>query len=408
MTNVLIISNAYPGDVSSGRHLRMHNFCTQLAERHACFLVYAGDAGPEADPESELGVIDHYSLPPIPAQGGSSLRHLRVSNASFLRMSAPGYLSDAQQTVGKLCAGWNIDVIVCLATKTAEIVMPIDLPKTLDYCDSRTLTVERMMANRGDTLTPFDRATLYLSNLRQRGLERKFLLEFDRTSTISEADRQSFLKVSRVSPDKVVVIPNGVDASAIAAGENAGPTRRSVAFWGNLDFPPNWTAVEYFYKEVFLPYLSDANVEWHIFGRGAGSSINQMASHEQIFVHGFVEDLFGEVAGHGVMANPMVEGSGLKNKVLEAFACGIPVVSSSLGIEAIEAEEGRHYLQADSPEHMATSIIRLLSEPGFASEIRNAARRFVEERYTWPVVGRQIDTVVRELATVRRTQHIAS
>ena len=406
MTNILLISHLYPASASSGRHLRMHNYCKELARRHGCYLVYAGDRGSDDNPLSDLGVREYESLPEFPAHGGSKLRHLRTSNANFLKLSAPKYLAKARRSVQELCDQWRIDAIVCLTTKMAEIVIPIHLPKILDYCDSRTLTLKRMLANRSQSLTAKERANFHLQSMRQRGLERTFLREFDCTWTISEADRACFLDVSRVRPDKVVVIPNGVSPSALEAGVAREQRHRSVVFWGNLDFPPNWTAVEFFFRDVYLPYLEREGISWHIYGSGGSDLIRSMARHPGIHVHGFVEDLFEEVVAHGAMVNPMVEGSGLKNKVLEAFACKVPVVSSAMGIDAIDARPDVHYLRAETAAEFAQSVGRILIDSETAARLSREARCLVEEKYVWKAIGDQLASNIDRV--IARTSQIGS
>jgi glycosyltransferase involved in cell wall biosynthesis len=269
------------------------------------------------------------------------------------------------------------------------------LPKILDFCDSGTLTLRRMLANRGKELTFYDRAELILSKLRLQNMERDFLSGFNHTTTISVPDRKCLLEVSGVAPDRVSVLPNGVSDEALKVVSKAGPRRRSVVFWGNLDFAPNWTAIRYFHDNIYMPYLAERKIEWHIYGNGANFAVRKMAEHPLIHVHGFVEDLFKEAASHGVMVNPMVEGSGLKNKVLEAFACRIPVVSTSLGIEAIEGEAGIHFLRGDTAYDFARATIQLLTDREVASKVTAAARALVDARFVWSVIGRRFDQIVQ-------------
>jgi len=394
MARVLILCKGYPGAISSGEFLRTQNFCREVAARHESYLVFFDESHSVQHPEQDLGVKAWQSLSPIPTQGRSRRRLLRFSNARFLELSVPEYVAETRNKIQDLCELWDIEVILCLSLGTAEIVVPFNLPKILDYCDSATLTLQRVLSHRGKDFSLLERTNLNLRKLRQGFLERTFVRAFDCTTTISEADKRSFVEVAQVPHDKVSVIPNGVAEEALNAGQRARDHRRSVVFWGNLDFPPNWTAVEYFFNNIYRPHLVQEDIEWHIYGRGASQSIEQIARHEGIFLHGYVDDLFSEVAKQGVMINPMVEGSGLKNKVLEAFACRVPVVSTSLGIEAIDASPGLHYVQADAPEEFAKAICSLLADRDYASRIAEDARLLVESKFRWSVIGDQLGSVV--------------
>jgi glycosyltransferase involved in cell wall biosynthesis len=157
--------------------------------------------------------------------------------------------------------------------------------------------------------------------------------------------------------------------------------------------------VEYFHENIYVPFLAEKEIEWHILGSGASESIQRIAEHKGVFLHGFVDDLFSEVSRHGVMINPMVEGSGLKNKVLEAFACRVPVVSTSLGIEAIGATPDVHYLNADTPEDFADAVTRLLTNTSLASEIAENARQLVESNFQWGVIGERLESLIDHVAS---------
>jgi glycosyltransferase involved in cell wall biosynthesis len=98
------------------------------------------------------------------------------------------------------------------------------------------------------------------------------------------------------------------------------------------------------------------------------------------------------------MVNPMVEGSGLKNKVLEAFACYLPVVSTTMGIEAVGVQSDEHCLVADDPAAFAGAVIRCLDDEGLVASMSAAARQFVEDRFEWCAIGKQLDDIVRDLA----------
>ena len=90
----------------------------------------------------------------------------------------------------------------------------------------------------------------------------------------------------------------------------------------------------------------------------------------------------------------MVEGSGLKNKVLEAFAAGLPVVSTTMGIEAINATDGKHYRSADSAEDFADRVSELLDNRDQASNLAKNARQLVEQEYTWDAAGSSFNSAI--------------
>lgn len=398
MARVLILCASYPANLSVGADLRFQNLCRQVAERNETYLVCFGDVPDGIDPASHMGMRDYHTLPVAPSAGKSFLRHLRLTNEKFLRSSVPEYLKETQATVTSLVDKWGIDVAVCMVPPAAEILEPVNLPKLLDYCDSRTLTFRRMLRNRGGDMSIRERITIYLKYFRQRQLERALVRRFDCTTTISNADRDCLVEVAGVQPDKVLVVPNGVSPEALERDSLAAGRKRSVVFWGNLDFPPNWTAVDYFNRRVFLPYLADKGIEWHIIGKGANDKIRELAQHPMVHLHGFVEDLYAEISTHGVMINPMVEGSGLKNKVLEAFACHLPVVTTTIGFQATGAQAGEHYLLADDPAGFADAVVRCLEDDQLRASMTTAGRKFVEDHFEWNAIGNQLDGIIQEIA----------
>ncbi len=404
MARILITTSKWPVDAGDGKLLRLHHFCRQLAANHDCYAAIISDEGAGADPCRELGIRDYRTLRAAPSARRSNRRLFRLSNARYLELSQPEYLETTRQSLQTLCREWQIEIVACLTADTAEMVIPLPVPKVLDLCDSTTLTIERMINNRNrrGRLPPLEKAKLTLRAMRARRTEAEYLRAFDHTTTIAASDRNALLRSSGVSPARISIVANGVADEALAAGAADTERRRSVVFWGHLDFPPNWTAVEYFFEEVFVPHLASEGVEWHIYGSAADERLQHLTEHPLIHVHGFVNSLYEEIRRHGVMINPMVEGSGLKNKVLEAFACRLPVVSTSLGIEATGAVRDIHYLPGDTPEAFARAVSDILSDEKLAAGLRDNARRYVETHFAWDAIGEQLSDLVETLREERR------
>ena len=397
MARILILSDVYPRDLSSGRHLRVKHLCEELARDHDCFFVEPSGAEPCEKPDPYSLFEDIRVLPARPSRRQGVIRHLRFGNARYLERHAPRFFGETVAEVAALAEYWRVDSIINVAPSMAEIPIAVDLPRILDWPDCSSLTGERLLSNRHRKMSALERWNYRLNFYRQRDRERRLLRDYTFTTTIAEPDRKKMLAVSGVPSDRVVVVPNGVAQDALATRKPQLSRSRSVVFWGNLDFPPNWTAVSFFYKNVFLPYLADEGVELFVAGRGENPALREMQGHPLVHLAGFKEDIFDYVANHGLMINPMVEGSGLKNKVLESFAIGLPVVSTSLGIEAIEGEPGKHFIVADEPALFARSILDLLDDAKRADTMAREARKLVESRYSWRSAGQRLSQLVGRL-----------
>jgi glycosyltransferase involved in cell wall biosynthesis len=208
-------------------------------------------------------------------------------------------------------------------------------------------------------------------------------------TTITPEERSHFLAVAKTVQTEITVVPNGVGAEAVS-GFSDRARGRSVVFWGNLDFPPNWTSVKFFYEQVFLPHLADKDVAFEIIGRGGEAHLAEVFRDPRVIHHGFSKDLYALLSRQGAMVNPMVEGGGLKNKVLEAFACGIPVVSTSLGLDGIAASDGRHCLIANNPEAFGSQVLAVLDSSHDWRKMAAEARSLVLQKYSWTSAGRTL------------------
>ena len=158
-------------------------------------------------------------------------------------------------------------------------------------------------------------------------------------------------------------------------------------------YPPNVEAVHWFATEAF-PAVRRARpeVEFRVVGSRPPARIAELARPDSgVVVTGYVPDLQPILRQAAVMVVPLLSGSGMRVKILEAFARGIPVVSTTIGVEGIDAEPGRHLLVADRPADVAAAVLRLLDDPAEAARLAGAARRLLEERYDWRSALRGLD-----------------
>lgn len=380
---VLVVSDRRPVDLAHGRDLRIHHLVSELARDFECLALdlSAENTGDAAVPGN--AAVEYRSLPARPMGRDNVLRHLRWSDAGFPRRAHPEFYRDTVAAIGGIADEFQPTVILNFSRFAAELIAELGRPAILDWSDSASLSLDRAMAARAGPGRGVLGLGARLRRHRAAGRERYLVRRYPAVTTISGQERDHLLRVSGVPGDRVLVIPNGASRAALD-GFREGPRERAVVFWGNLDFPPNWTAVRYFYEQVFRDRLAPEGVGFHVIGRGGDAPLGEVFRDPRVTRHGFVDDLYELLGGLAVMVNPMVQGGGMKNKVLEAFACGIPVVSTTLGLDGIDAEPGVQCRTADDPAGFADATLGLLNDRQCADTQARAARALVEERYIWP------------------------
>lgn len=335
----------------------------------------------------------------LPEERPSSLRHLRWRDANFYSLGYPRYYREAVDLISATLKRHSASRIVAFCADLAGFLLPFRSEKVLmDAMDSTALYLERDDAARSG-MTLVEKAKSAMARWRWINNEARLPHWFTHVIMISDIDTQAVRRVSG-GCNNVTTIAMGIPPFLEQPlRRRNGPRRPGVVFWGNLAFPPNAQAMRFFLEKVYEPYLAVAGVEWCIVGRGAEPWLEAAARrYPAIRVTGFVEDLYSLVTEYRVTINPMVSGGGIKNKVLEALALEMAVVSTPLGMESIAgAVNGLHYVEASTPEAMAESVLALLKDPARCETLGSNARRLILAQHTWEHVGRKLRSVVEAM-----------
>ncbi len=193
--------------------------------------------------------------------------------------------------------------------------------------------------------------------------------------------------VERLSPKTAVaVLPNIVDLEVYASG--ASPEPLTVLYAGGMDWYPNRDAVEFFVSRI-LPELRRRapGVRFVVAGRNPSDGFRRrFADVPDVEFTGTVPDMRAEIARAAVCVVPLRIGSGTRLKILEAAAMAKPVVSTRVGAEGLEFVPGKEILLADDPLAFAREVAALLGDPSVCRSLGQAARRRVQENYSFPVL----------------------
>jgi glycosyltransferase involved in cell wall biosynthesis len=203
-------------------------------------------------------------------------------------------------------------------------------------------------------------------------------------SCVSDLEARSLSELA--SHARPLVIPNGVDLSryAFRADPAAGKT---VFFVGDLSWPPNAEAIRWLRSEIWpLVRRAHADARAEILGRGAPEDLLSGASEDFRFL-GEGADTRPHWKGAAVAVVPLRAAGGTRLKILEAAASGVPVVSTSVGVEGLALEPSKEILVADDAESFAAAVSQLLADAGRRASLAKAARARVEALYDWKMIG---------------------
>ena len=226
--------------------------------------------------------------------------------------------------------------------------------------------------------------------------------QFDSVLVTSKHDKQALLDLTRgnESGERINVLPNGVDLEYFNPGLPGERQENMVVLSGKMSYHANVTMVVDFVEKI-MPHVWEKrpNVEVWIVGKDPPTNLQSFADHPQVYVTGTVDDIRPYLRSATISASPIPYGVGIQNKVLEAMACGTPVVASQQAVSALDIQGERDLMVGHNPTEFARKILELLDSPGKRVDIGNAGRKYVEKNHDWSVItGRLAEVYEQTLA----------
>jgi glycosyltransferase involved in cell wall biosynthesis len=222
-----------------------------------------------------------------------------------------------------------------------------------------------------------------------RNYEARCLDKFDQTVCITSEDRKTLesLETKRFKDSSKQIIPICVDPQEFppVAVMSDQSFLKSVVHLGTMFWLPNVEGVLWFARQVWpLVTKHVPHARFTIIGKNPPAEIQSLAIEQtSISITGFVPEPRPYLEQAAAFVVPLLSGSGMRVKILDAWRWGVPVVSTQIGAEGIEVKNGENILLADRAQEFAQAIIRLLQETGLRQALRQNGRLWVEERYDW-------------------------
>ena len=250
--------------------------------------------------------------------------------------------------------------------------------------------VERMQANARWFLKPI----LRIEADRVKRYEGELMKSVDHILAVTDVDRvglEEALKFSKGTPGdhvaQVTVVPIAVDTARLQPIRRK-PGSRNIVTLGTLHYPPNADGIRWFFNEVFpLVRQRVPDVTLTIIGNHPPQDFLDLAARDpMIKVTGYVPELAPYLEESALMVVPVRAGGGMRVRILEAFAYAMPVVTTTIGLEGIQAEPEHEVLLADTPKDFADRVSGLLENMGMQETLSINGRHLAETKYDWQVV----------------------
>ncbi|MEM9836014.1 MAG: glycosyltransferase family 4 protein [Bacteroidota bacterium] len=221
----------------------------------------------------------------------------------------------------------------------------------------------------------------YLQKLTQqlKDYELKQLNNYDLLLPITKKDEENFMSLGFAGDSQVV--PIGLDTSGMEPDYNAYRRPPSLSFIGSLDWAPNLEGLQWFLKQVWPSIHQEfPQLEFHVAGRNMPDSLQKLA-RKNVHIHGEVESAATFVNQHSISIVPLLSGSGMRAKILEAMQLGRTIVTTSVGIEGIEGQNGKDVLIADNTQAFIKAIQGCVRDYEQLEQIGRAANATFVDKY---------------------------
>jgi len=245
-------------------------------------------------------------------------------------------------------------------------------------------------SHRNLLIKPF----LYFDVLKMKYWEKKFWNQANKVAAMSGDDKRIML--SQLPGLDVDIVPNGVDCEFFGKSITKKSTTPVVLYLGNFTWLQNREAVNVLVKKIW-PKIRSAipKAKLWIIGKDAQKFFPELSA-DDIRVEE-VDDVREVYQKATVLVAPIYGGGGTRYKNFEAFASGLPVVTTSIGIGGIDAKDGVHVLVRDRPEEIITAAVDLLKNSDFADKIAINAKQLVKDKFDWNPIAKNLGLIYEKL-----------
>lgn len=388
---ILVVLPRFPYPLEKGDKLRAYHQIMELSKRHEIYLFCVSHI--KVAPE-DIDALRPYCKEIRVVKLNKLVAAKNIAANWFASKSLQmGYwnTSHSKHVYKQFEREVNPDVVYNQMVRTMPLVARSKYPKVMDYQDALSMNTERRMEHsRG-----FMHYILHYEFKMLRSSEYNAFSFFDALTIISETDSEA---IPHKKNGEIMIVPNGVDFDYFSSAAVTMPKKYDILFAGNMAYAPNVNASRFLVDEVMpLVWAKRPGTTLLLAGAAPKHSVSRLAADQRVTVSGWLDDIRTAYASSQVFIAPMVIGSGLQNKLLEAMAMQMPCVTTDICNSSLGAEGGRQVLVGNSPEELAEMLLSLLDNKDMADTLAEEGCRFVHERYGWPAAVEKLEKVLQSV-----------
>ena len=388
--NILYLCHRFPYPPKRGGKIRPFNMIRHLHEAgHKVTVCSLARSAAEA--EEGAGIAAHctsFHMGHVkePLQFARMLVRLPLPAPSSMGYF---YSNELAGKVSELLKSQRWDLIFVHCSSVAQYVAHVqDVPKILDFGD--------MDSQKWLEYAHYKRFPLSLGytleGSKMLWAEKRLARKFDLCTATTRAEWQTLNDYGTGATTDW--FPNGVDAQFFSPTDGAYDAD-TISFIGRMDYYPNQECMQRFCDQVWPLLLAQRpQMKLLIVGADPSPAMTALGSRAGVTVTGSVPDVRPYIRGSALMVAPLAIARGTQNKILEAMAMGVPVVTSTVAAGGVDAEAGPHLLVADTPTQIAAAVLRITQNPAERQRLASAGRERMLSHHAWPRSMQRLDGII--------------
>lgn len=397
---ILFVSPFLPYPPIAGGHALIWSWIRRLSQRHQ--TAFVGFCERESDAAGAQEIARYCE--PTRVRLRKPTPHAYTSFAQLPRWVTEFYCDELARDVGEVAIHFRPEVVQFLSSNMAQYNrFTRSAPTVMTALELSFLAYHRRIAAaRG-----LERLQARLDWLRMLRFETRAFRRAGHVVTVSEREAKV---VSAVAPlARVTAIPPGVDPEQLAWRPRH-PVSGRVLYLGHMEHFPNLDGLIFLYTDLW-PRVRHAYPSARLVVAGQGTreqlarvaprTLDAMQHDASVEIAGFIPDLRAAMDAVGAMAAPLRLGSGVRNKVIEAMAAGVPVVTTTRGAEGLSVAHDRELLIGDGAESFAAQLVRVLGDRDLQKRLSAAGRDLVAREHDNDRLAARLEDALAEASGVR-------